>query len=754
MMRISFIWLYALVTIIALGLVTLASGSEDTERQARLDRVPNAGSLASSVTDRSGLALGDKAQRRSGVTAAIGSSDGLSEESPDPTGQVATSYCLQPAENCQERDTSVALTSDRTKYFVAEDFIPADNGSVTEVCLKGGYWDYGTETDCRDQATDSFRIRYLADNGGVPGAELFVFEQPSTLTLVGPLPTGDLIASKPREFEHIATHEPVPLVAGQCYWIEITNKLTLTEPGSECVWMWEGAVASDEWAVQDDEGDGVYAADDAIPQDLAFCLDVALDNPGACVPPPPPNDDCGNAQPIWGEGTFSFNNMTATTDGLAHDACNFWGEDQIEADIWYCWQSPCTGTILVTTCDETEVDTRIAVYDGCDVCPGTDAEILACNDDRCGDMVDPRQSMAVFEAQELQTYMIRLGVYPGERRGMGTFTVSCGPPDNPACPGDGDCCGDTSTPACNDETCCEMVCACDPFCCTTVWDENCSTTGWQGSTCGAAVLCSDLCEGCGNPDAGDCCVDNGTASCSDLECCQAVCDADSFCCEVAWDDNCATDGYLHNGNGAWDLCPTLCSTCPVMDLTWADPPNGVVDARQPHPPDNAETLQGIDTITLTGGLVDGLDPHPTLDCWTLCETGDRELGVNDITSVEAVVDENGLGTWTVTLARPITPGEITTVTYTDHAGAATAGMFIAHPANVDGDTQSSPSDILRLIDYINGAGTSPWGLYSEDIDHSGLLGPPDILRTIDLLNGAGQFDSWLNVGLPTGSTCP
>jgi hypothetical protein len=374
-------------------------------------------------------------------------------------------------------------------------------------------------------------------------------------------------------------------------------------------------------------------------------------------------------------------------------------------------------------------------------------------------MADPRQSMAVFEAQALQTYLIRIGTYPGERRGQGTFTVSCGPPDNPSCPGAGDCCTDTQSPACNDESCCEMVCACDPFCCTTLWDENCATTGWQGSTCGAAVLCADLCEGCGNPLAGDCCIDNGTASCSDFDCCEAVCAADSFCCEVVWDEDCATHGYDPDdgpptGNGAWNLCPTLCPTCPIMDLSWTDPPDGVVDARQPYPPDSPELLQGIDTITLTGGLLDEEDPMPALECWTLCETGAEGLAPNGIASVDAVLDELGRGTWTVTLTRPITPGQVTTVTYTDHNGATTTGVFTAHPGNVDGDSQSSPADIIRVIDYLNGVQTSPWGLYSEDIDHSGLPAPPDILRTIDLLNGAGSFGPWLNVARPAGTGCP
>ena len=44
---------------------------------------------------------------------------------------------------------------------------------------------------------------------------------------------------------------------------------------------------------------------------------------------------------------------------------------------------------------------------------------------------------------------------------------------------------------------------------------------------------------CGLPTSGDCCVDNGTPGCDDLECCLLVCTGDPFCCDVAWDGICA-----------------------------------------------------------------------------------------------------------------------------------------------------------------------------------------------------------------------
>ncbi len=202
-------------------------------------------------------------------------------------------------------------------------------------------------------------------------------------------------------------------------------------------------------------------------------------------------------------------------------------------------------------------------------------------------------------------------------------------------------------------------------------------------------------------------------------------------------------------------CSSAPLSCPAGEVNWIDPLDGVVDARQPHTPDNANRLSGIDAIVV-GAPVGADDPC----CWTLCETNENphlhpsylpEWERNEIVGVICGGDD----TCTVTLKRPIAPGEATTITYTDENGAVATGRFVSHPANVNGDSQASPSDILRMIDYLNGVDVPPWGLYSEDVDHSGLLAPPDILRVIDLLNGAGEFETWINTPLPDcGDCCP
>ncbi len=188
------------------------------------------------------------------------------------------------------------------------------------------------------------------------------------------------------------------------------------------------------------------------------------------------------------------------------------------------------------------------------------------------------------------------------------------------------------------------------------------------------------------------------------------------------------------------------ASCPAGAVTFTNPAPGTVDARQPNPVNSPTPAQGISTLTVTApvGADDG--------CWRMCETASLG-GPNSITSVT----DNGAGTYTISLARPITRGAVTRVSYTPDAGAATTATLVSHPANVNGDSTAAPTDILRIIDCLNNvtpALNCPWGIYSQDIDQSGVFGPSDILRTIDLLNGADVFDVWNNTTLPSATCTP
>ncbi len=406
------------------------------------------------------------------------------------------------------------------------------------------------------------------------------------------------------------------------------------------------------------------------------------------------NDHCADAEAIEGEGDFDFDNTAATTDGPPHANCSMIeGDEQTIHDVWYCWTAPCTETVYIQTCGLTDVDTKLNVYEGCGVCPPTDSVLVTCNDDFCGydpndEEVIPAQSQVSFDAAAGQNYLIRVGTFPG-----GTI------PDYGVL---------------------------DPA---------------EGGPGRFRIICG-IPDNVACPGPGDCFTETGTPGCLNESCCDTVCACDAFCCEVEWDGDCGATGYQGSGCGAEVHCG---GDCPRGQVQFTDPPSGVVDARQPHPPSNPSTPQGIGTLQL-----EAPQAADNLDCWTLCETA-----VEGVTNDIMVMADNDDGTFTITLVRPISTRAVTTITYTDDGGVGHRGVFTSHPANVNADSRSAPSDILRVIDYINGVATSPWGIYSEDVDHSDMLGPPDILRVIDLLNGAGQFDPWLNTTLPDcGVCCP
>lgn len=160
-----------------------------------------------------------------------------------------------------------------------------------------------------------------------------------------------------------------------------------------------------------------------------------------------------------------------------------------------------------------------------------------------------------------------------------------------ACGSGGPCQSQQLTPGCADPFCCQTVCLHDPYCCLVKWDlacvqianDLCSTNpGCTDPLTGLPVLgscyiphmaagcdqpgcCSqvcaeagyeyccetewdlacvaratEICDQCGDPLAGSCYTEHGTPNCAVEECCDAVCNLDSFCCTETWDGLCAT----------------------------------------------------------------------------------------------------------------------------------------------------------------------------------------------------------------------
>ncbi len=369
---------------------------------------------------------------------------------------------------------------------------------------------------------------------------------------------------------------------------------------------------------------------------LSVCLgDSNGDNADdLCLAPALPNDECEGRLDVF-DGSTPIDLTEATDSGPLEPSCGFpFGDGDIHNDIWFNYVATCTGTLFVDTCGAGNIDTRLAVYAGCE-CPVT-AEPLECNDDH-GSAAEGDTGLpcpGTFEASlslpavQGECYKIRVGTFSaGTVTGPDVLNIQCleGEPTGACCfsddtcliltpsdcqgqagdyqgdfslcdpnpclvpvcgdPKTGDCCQANGTPFCNDSACCKVVCAADSFCCDTSWDSICA--GEAADLCvlcaaptGACCLSDNTCiitdevackgqggvyQGddttcdpspcgpviaCGEPSTGDCCENNGTPFCSDLECCEAVCAADPFCCETTWDGVCADE--------AADLC-TLCA---------------------------------------------------------------------------------------------------------------------------------------------------------------------------------------------------
>ena len=186
--------------------------------------------------------------------------------------------------------------------------------------------------------------------------------------------------------------------------------------------------------------------------------------------------------------------------------------------------------------------------------------------------------------------------------------------------------------------------------------------------------------------------------------------------------------------------------CEVIESTF--PPNCAIDARQPSRPDGSER-RGWYSIEFTFKNTEA-DPCPDTSYMTTEDFSVLQLPLGPLPPVISNVTPNG-NKITATLGRTIPLQTWTCVTY--HGPAGHQDKCFAHlPGDVNNDGTSGPSDILWLIDCLNGV--RPCEIWQCDIDGDGVCGPPDVLRLIDLLNGAGAYESWLNRSLPECPSAP
>ncbi len=450
-------------------------------------------------------------------------------------------------------------------------------------------------------------------------------------------------------------------------------------------------------------------------------------------------DDCEGAIAVACNDSILISNLFATDDPSDPGfSCHNGGPgEQGIGSVWAKFVAT-SSTARLRTCDSMPPadDSLLAVYTG--TC--SNLTEIGCNDDTPGCAATGFNSDFCLSGLNVgQTYIVQLASWTESDRGRYELEIdcpaTCDPPANDGC-GSAEAIGNGITPyttawattdgptlpgSCNegdgivfnsdvwyDYTAPETGMATADLCTGTGYDSRIAV--YQGCTCpmstaGTLACNDDFCELNGPSRA----VFN-------------IVDGQCYKIRVGGQNDDTGTGLLVISSEGTGTGPN----CPGGTATFTNPMNNTVDARQPNPVNSPTPAQGIKTLTVTAPS--GADP----ECFTMCETAFSGTA-NSIASVFA----NG-NTYTITLLRPMTPFAITRIAYQPEFGAATIATFISHPGNVNGDSMAAPTDILAIIDCLNGvnmATNCPWGIYSADIDHSGVSNLADILRVIDLLNG-------------------
>ncbi len=191
------------------------------------------------------------------------------------------------------------------------------------------------------------------------------------------------------------------------------------------------------------------------------------------------------------DGNVAYNNAGATVDMNYSNLCDMgqFGDDTNHNTVWFKWTASTTDTYTFSTCNTASgVDTRLSAHTGCDA-----ASVVVCNDDGAG--CANFSSIMTLSATSGTLYYIAVGVYSATTTGgPGTMSITVGDGGGGG-GGGGDCCvSNPGTTCCNDQDCCDTVCAADPYCCQTEWDQICAN---QAAT---------LCPACG---AGGCTIPPG-----------------------------------------------------------------------------------------------------------------------------------------------------------------------------------------------------------------------------------------------------
>jgi probable HAF family extracellular repeat protein len=133
--------------------------------------------------------------------------------------------------------------------------------------------DFDAGADCGPGTGDDFTVTYY-NNDTLAGLTPGSLRASHAVTLTDKFLTGCLLVDLFEEWQFAASHPPVPVTAGECLWVSITNNTT-----GSCFWLWSTSP----------DGDGrssqavPYPAWGQTDYDLTFCVDVSIEPVPGCV---------------------------------------------------------------------------------------------------------------------------------------------------------------------------------------------------------------------------------------------------------------------------------------------------------------------------------------------------------------------------------------------------------------------------------------------------------------------------------------
>ncbi len=440
------------------------------------------------------------------------------------------------------------------------------------------------------------------------------------------------------------------------------------------------------------------------------------------------------------------------------------------ATVWYKFVATHT-TAQVSTCDSVNpaLDSVLMVFDSADptsnetACPTLTP--IGCSDDAPGCSVGGRNSRVCVGGLTVgRTYYVMVGAKTPATRETYRFRVTapCTPPVGPPA---NDWCA-LATPITNGDTPFNLApaslnCPADDCAAQTEHDL------WYNYT----ATCTGIgrvnnCDG--NPGTGtepdiNLTVYDGCSRCpphsTTLDCQQdspLTCGPNSKGAAVEFNTIIGRCYKIRvgdqEGNAPSGTLKVSCqNVCEAGSITFIDPPLGVIDAGRPYAPSSITPALGIRELRVQGPPGVGL-----AGCWRInCETVHQGGLPNSIE--EVVENPPGSGIYVVRLTRPISGGAFTSVRYVGNPEVDNTSIIrmTSSPANVNGDFAMLANDIQLLAGALADPPTfvPPFGLYSVDIDRSGMLSPLDILDAVDLANGAGAYEPWLDTLTPPSSPC-